>query len=111
MPDVREELTELRKFGDEEIEVVFRKLQKTTETAIHYEPFAPGVTVENDIVCERDVAAPLRDGTLNLLECAGAEPSALTCSGVFSKHRRRVWLVRRGDGSQQAGMPGLVSDQ
>jgi len=57
------DLTELRKFGGEEIELVFRKLQKTAPTAMHYEPFQPGVTTENGVACERDVAVPLRDGT------------------------------------------------
>ncbi|MFC2044557.1 CocE/NonD family hydrolase [Chloroflexota bacterium] len=66
MSDLPKELTtELRKFGDEEIEVIFRKTQRPEQSeGSRNPPLLPYVTVENGIRYERDVAVPLRDGTI-----------------------------------------------
>jgi predicted acyl esterase len=67
MADTPKELKEVRKFGDEEIEVIFRKAGLPVESAgvfpeVRYPPLLPCVTIENGIRIERDVAVPLRDG-------------------------------------------------
>jgi len=63
------EARETRKFGDEEIEVIFRTAKSieelkedTTERFTYPEP-SNVATVENGIRFEQDVAVPLRDGT------------------------------------------------
>ncbi len=58
------ELTKLRKFGDEEIEVIYRPSSKKSGAMTFYDSFGPGVTVVEGIIYERDVAVPLRDGTI-----------------------------------------------
>src|SRR5579875_1657966 len=57
---------EMRKFGDEEIEVLFRKSRPAGvgDTKFTHPPLLPCVTVENGIRIERDVAVPLRDGKI-----------------------------------------------
>ncbi|MGD0024409.1 MAG: CocE/NonD family hydrolase [Xanthobacteraceae bacterium] len=83
------ELTKLHKFGGEEIEVVFRKLQKKGPTMMHYEPFQPGVTTENGVICERDVAVPVRDGTTIYIDIYRPEGAtklpAIVCWSPFGK--------------------------
>ncbi len=64
MSEQPKELIKLRKFGDEEIEVIYRQSLKKSGAMIFYDSFEPGVTVEEGIVYERDVAVPLRDGTI-----------------------------------------------
>ena len=70
MDKIPKELREVRKFGDEEIEVIFRKARSIEETQrdstarMNYPPLLPCVTVENGIRIERDIAVPLRDGTI-----------------------------------------------
>jgi predicted acyl esterase len=89
MTETSEKSTELRKFGDEEIEVVFRQLHKEIPTMMHYEPYEPGVTIENGIVCERDVAVPLRDGTTIYIDVYRSEDAtdlpAIICWSPFGK--------------------------
>jgi len=64
MSEKPKELREVRKIGDEEIEVILRKTKlKIEEVGRVFPPLEPGVTVEDGICCERDVAVPLRDGT------------------------------------------------
>jgi len=57
---------ELRTFGDEEIEVLYRKSRPPAvgDTKLTYPPPLPSVTVENGMRIERDVSLPLRDGTI-----------------------------------------------
>lgn len=64
MSEKPRELRKSRKFGDEEIEVIYRESLKENGTILYFAPFEPGVTVEDGIVCERDVAVPMRDGTI-----------------------------------------------
>ncbi|MFC2044981.1 CocE/NonD family hydrolase, partial [Chloroflexota bacterium] len=65
MAETPKELREIRKFGDEEIEVIFRKVQPLEHSQVsRYPPLVPCMTVENGIRYERDVALPLRDGTI-----------------------------------------------
>jgi predicted acyl esterase len=54
--------TEVRKFGDEEIEVIFRQAYSPQELPQIFTPLNPSVSVENGILIERDVAVRLRDG-------------------------------------------------
>ena len=63
MASKQQELREIRKFGDEEIEVILQKLRPPEESEGRYPEFAPGMTIENGIRYERDVAVKLRDGT------------------------------------------------
>ena len=61
----RETKTVTKKFGDEEIEVIFRKTRaKEGNVRFLHPPLLPSVTVVNGIRIERDVAVPLRDGTI-----------------------------------------------
>lgn len=55
---------ETRQFGDDKIEVIFRKASPAENLPEFYPPVAPGVRVEEGILIERDVAVPLRDGTI-----------------------------------------------
>ena len=55
--------TEVRQYGDEEIQVIYRKLKPPEESDRHPE-LAPGITVEDGILIEHDVAAPMRDGVI-----------------------------------------------
>jgi len=64
MSEKPKELREVRKIGGEEIEVILRKTETDMEEVRRvFPPLEPGVTVENGIYCERDVAVRLRDGT------------------------------------------------
>jgi uncharacterized protein len=55
---------ETQTFGDEQIEVLFRKAapRSTSFPPNKYPDLEPGVTVEDGIVCERDVPVRMRDG-------------------------------------------------
>jgi hypothetical protein len=61
---LEESKRELRKFGDEEIKVIFRKLSPPEELSKFFPPLAPSVQVEDGILVERDVAVRMRDGTI-----------------------------------------------
>ena len=65
MSEKPSEMRELRKFGEEQIEVIYRKSRaKEGNARFLHPPLLPSVTVENGIRIERDVAVPLRDGTI-----------------------------------------------
>ena len=66
MAEAPKVMTEVRKFGDEEIEVIFRKAREKggEGTRFLHPPLLPSVTVENGIRIERDLPVPLRDGTI-----------------------------------------------
>lgn len=65
MADKPLESKEIQKFQNEEIEVIYRKTAPIEKSMIpgRYPPLSPGVTVEDGIVYERDVAVTMRDGT------------------------------------------------
>ena len=63
MANEMQELREVRKFQNEDIEVILRKLKPPEESKDRYPAFAPGVEVKDGIRYERDVAVLLRDGT------------------------------------------------
>ena len=56
--DVPKMKTEVHPYGDERIEVIYRKAKPSGEK------LTPGATVEDGIRIERDVAVPMRDGTI-----------------------------------------------
>lgn len=56
--------TEVREYGKEKIELVYRKIRPAEESNGRYPALAPGVTVEGGILIGRDVAVPLRDHTI-----------------------------------------------
>jgi uncharacterized protein len=60
MPETRK--SEVRTFGDEEIEVIFRKANRPEDLPQIFKPFEPSVSVENGILIERDMAVRMRDG-------------------------------------------------
>ena len=70
MAEISQEKRAIRKFGDEEIEVIFRKARSIEETQrdpttrMNYPPLLPCVTVEDGIRIERDIAVSMRDGTI-----------------------------------------------
>jgi predicted acyl esterase len=64
MADHPEISTEVREYGNEKIEVIYRKNRPAEESNGRYPALAPGMTVEDGILIERDVAVPLRDGTI-----------------------------------------------
>lgn len=64
MAKIPKELIEKRKFGNEEFEVIFRKAIAPEESGGTFPPLSPGVTIENGIRIERDIAVPLRDGKI-----------------------------------------------
>ena len=59
-----ERSSEVRTFGNEEVEVVFRKAKPLDDPEGGYPGFSPGVTIEDGIRMEYDVAVPMRDGTI-----------------------------------------------
>jgi predicted acyl esterase len=69
MAEKERQETEVRKYGDEEFEVIFRtaktpqELVKEGGKGFTYAPVQPSATVENGIRFEQDVAVRLRDGT------------------------------------------------
>ena len=78
MQDKREVTSEMRCFGDEEIEVIFRKVRPIDDTRVRYPGFKQETKVllrgyvhkkgarplPCDIIFERDVAVTLRDGVI-----------------------------------------------
>ena len=56
----------MRKFGDEEIEVIFRKARPhgIGKTVFTHPPLLPSSSVEDGIRIDRDVSVPMRDGTI-----------------------------------------------
>lgn len=63
MPETKEVV---RKFGDEEIKVLYRKSRPAGagDTRDSHPPLFPSTTVENGIRLERDVSVPMRDGVI-----------------------------------------------
>ena len=59
-----DKLTEVKVFGDEEIEVIYRKLKPADESGGRYPQLAPAATVSEGIRIERDVRVPMRDGVI-----------------------------------------------
>lgn len=101
----KKEDIEVRKYGDEEIEVVFRRaktkeeVMKDTTPRFTYPPPSPGVTVENGIRFEQDVAVRLRDGTtiyVDIYRPEGATnvPAIVAWSpyGKFESYGERLML-------------------
>lgn len=60
-PDVK---TVVREFGGEKFEVIYRKTKPIVESGGKFSELAPGITVEDGIRYERDVAVTMRDGTI-----------------------------------------------
>ena len=55
---------EIREYGGERIEVLFRKAVPPEESRDKCPELSPGITVEDGIIIERDVPVTLRDGTI-----------------------------------------------
>ena len=55
---------DVRQYGNEQIEVTYRKLRPSKESGGRYPDLAPCTTVKNGILMERDVAVPMRDGII-----------------------------------------------
>jgi len=64
MADQPEVLTEVKEYGNERIEVIYRKLRPSKDSGGRYPELAPSTTVEDGILIERDVAVPMRDGVV-----------------------------------------------
>jgi uncharacterized protein len=85
--------TEIHRFGNEQIEVSFRKARPIDDPEGGYPGFSPGVTVEDGILCEYDVAVPLRDGTIIYTDIFRPE-SAATAPAIIAWSpygKRRGW--------------------
>ena len=102
--NVREE-RRVWKFGDEEIEVIFRKgkskeevMKETSQRFIYPEP-SPSVTVKNGIQIENDVAVRMRDGAIIYVDIYRPEgatevPAIVAWSpyGKFEAYGERLML-------------------
>jgi len=64
MADLPQEQKEVRKFKNEPIEVIYYKVSPIIQSGGLFPPLAPGITVLDGIRYERDVAVPMRDGTI-----------------------------------------------
>jgi hypothetical protein len=64
MAEQPEVSAEVKEYGNERIEVIYRKIRSAEESGGRYPKVAPGVAVEDGIFIERDLALPLRDGTV-----------------------------------------------
>jgi len=54
---------ETRHFGDDTVEVAYRKIQSPADSGGRFPTeIVPGVTVQDDILIERDIAVKMRDG-------------------------------------------------
>ena len=62
MTDQSQPLSEIQEFGNEKIEVMFQKLNPPEKSRGRFPELKPSVTVEDGIVCERDLAVKMRDG-------------------------------------------------
>jgi predicted acyl esterase len=60
-PDIS---TEVREYGNERIEVIYRKIRPAEESGGRFPALDSGVTVEDGIRIERDVVVPMRDGII-----------------------------------------------
>lgn len=89
-----ENSSEVWKFGEEEIEVIFRKSTPTEEAtkrfaALWFPPPNPGVIVEDGIRCERDVPVKMRDGVPILIDIyrpeGGTNLPAIVAWGPYGK--------------------------
>lgn len=100
MADRQKELKrEARQFGEERIEVIFRESSPTEDLPEFYPPVAPGVSVEDGILIERDVAVPLRDGTLIYTDICRPEGAknlpAIVCWSPYGKNSGWAGAERR----------------
>ncbi|MFH1652195.1 MAG: CocE/NonD family hydrolase [Chloroflexota bacterium] len=85
---VPKELKEIRKYGDEEIEVIYRKTRSmaNVDPSRYYPPLMPRQYVEEGIHVDQDVPVPLRDGTIIYADVyrpegvTGKLPAILGCS-------------------------------
>ena len=97
-----------RIFGNETLEVVYRTLTLPEESGGRYPELEPSVTVlENGILCERDVAVPMRDGTIIYTDVYRPEGT----EKATRDHRVEPWweACRRVRGAACPGLPGTVS--
>ncbi|NLY39526.1 MAG: CocE/NonD family hydrolase [Firmicutes bacterium] len=92
---------ELRTFGNETIEVLYRKALPPEESGGRFPELNPGTSVEDGIINERDVGVTLRDGTViyvDIFRPEGAEGiPAIVAWGPFGK--------RAGGGDHE--IPGI----
>lgn len=109
------ELREVRDYKGEKIEVIFRKLRPVEESNGKYPALKPGVTIEGGIRLERDVAVPLRDGTIIYTDIfrpdgAGNLPAIIAWS-PYGKSGLRVEGIWGGPAGSIPGVPmGTVSE-
>lgn len=81
--------TEVHPYGDERIEVIYRKTKPSGEN------LNPGATVEDGIRIERDVAVPMRDGTILYADIYRPEDSGKVPAIVaWSPYGKRVDRTR-----------------
>jgi predicted acyl esterase len=110
MADSIERIREKRQFGNESVEVIFRKSQPLEKNRDRHPPLVPGVTVENGIRIERAVPVTLRDGVKIYVdiyrpEGAGNLPSIIAWS-PYGKLRFKFY----DNLHMMAGVPnGMVS--
>jgi predicted acyl esterase len=64
MVDQLEVSIEVKEYGNEKIEVVYRKVKPPEESGGRFPALDPGVTVEDGICIECDVAVSMRDGII-----------------------------------------------
>jgi len=104
MTDIREESTEVRTFGKEKIEVIYRKTRPINESGGLFPELSPGVTLTDGIRYERDVAVPMRDGTTIYTDIYRPERATSLPSIV-------AWSPygKRGGYSRGTPLPGVPS--
>ena len=104
MTGIREESTEVRTFGKEKIGVIYQKARPISESRGLFPELAPDVTVEDGIQYDRDVAVPMRDGTIIYADVYRPEGgTSLPSIVAWSPYGKRGGYLRR------TPLPGVPS--
>ncbi len=112
MAKLPKELREKHKFGDKEIEVIYRKARPIDDPGGlgPVPPLLPSVTVENGILQERDVAVPLRDGTIIYTDIYRPEGATnLPAIIAWSPYGKRAGYIPPPPGIPTGVPPGTTS--
>ena len=81
-------------FGAETIDVVYRKFAKGG-MGMHYDPYAPGTSVEDGIRYERDLPVKLRDAVTIYVDVYRPEDAVDVSGNHLLEPLRQATLLRR----------------
>jgi len=89
--------TEVREYGNEKIEMIYRKIRPAGESDGRFPDLDPGVAVEDGILFERDVAVPMRDGIILYTDIYRPDDATnIPAIVVWSPYGKRVSYLGEG---------------